>query len=97
MHAASELRTHLDEMTIHARTGARLHASYWPAKLRWLAKTRPEVFARTAQWLSFGEYLHRKVLGRSVCSLSMASGTGLLVTHERAWDTDFGGAAWHKS
>ena len=88
LHAADELRTHLDEMTIHARTGARLHASYWPAKLRWLAKTRPEVFARTAQWLSFGEYLHRKVLGRSVCSLSMASGTGLLVTRECAWDTE---------
>ena len=88
LHAADELRTHLDETEIHARTGARLHASYWPAKLRWLETTQPEVFAHTAQWLSFGEYLHRKVLGRSVCSLSMASGTGLLVTRERAWDTE---------
>lgn len=85
--AAAELRTHLDETAIHARTGARLHASYWPAKLRWLASTQPEVFSHTAQWLSFGEYLHRKVLGRSVCSLSMASGTGLLATHKRTWDT----------
>ena len=88
LHAAAELRTHLDETEIHARTGARLHASYWPAKLRWLATTQPEVFAGTAQWLSFGEYLHRKVLGRSVCSLSMASGTGLLVTRKHAWDTE---------
>src|SRR6266849_7721734 len=30
--AAAELRTRLDEAAIHARTGARLHASYWPAK-----------------------------------------------------------------
>src|SRR5712692_11882960 len=87
LHAADELRTHLDETEIHARTGARLHASYWPAKLRWLATTQPEVFARTAQWLSFGEYLHRQVLGRSVCSLSMASATGLLATRARAWDS----------
>src|SRR5712692_4598708 len=88
LHAAAELRTHLDETEIHARTGARLHASYWPAKLRWLATTQPEVFAGTAQWLSFGEYLHRQVLGRSVCSLSMASATGLLLTRDRNWDKD---------
>src|SRR5690242_14960738 len=75
--AAAALRQQLDEVAIHARTGARLHSSYWPAKLRWLATEEPETFARVAQWLSFGEYLHRQYLGRSVCSLSMASGTGL--------------------
>jgi gluconokinase len=86
--AAAELRSHEDEEAIHAETGARLHASYWPAKMRWLATTQPEVFARTAQWLSFGEYLQRKVLGNSVCSLSMASGTGLLITRKRSWDRE---------
>lgn len=86
--AAVDLRSRLDERAIHARTGALLHASYWPAKLHWLAKTQPEVFTHAAQWLSFGEYLHRKILGRSVCSLSMASGTGLLATRARIWDTD---------
>ena len=86
--AALELREQLDEAAIHARTGARLHASYWPAKLRWLATQAPDTFARVAQWLSFGEYLYRHFLGRSVCSLSMASGTGMLQTHARAWDTE---------
>jgi len=84
--AAAELRTQLDEDAIHKRTGARIHASYWPAKLRWLSKEQPELFKQTAQWLSFGEYLHRQFLGRSVCSLSMASGTGMLVTRTHAWD-----------
>ncbi len=86
--AALELREQLDEAAIHARTGARFHASYWPAKLRWLATQAPDPFARVAQWLSFGEYLYRHFLGRSVCSLSMASGTGMLHTHARAWDTE---------
>lgn len=86
--AAVELRQQLDEEAIHARTGARLHASYWPAKLRWLATQAPDTFARVAQWLSFGEYLYRHFLGRSICSLSMASGTGMLHTHARAWDTE---------
>jgi gluconokinase len=86
--AAAELRAHLDEAQVHARTGALLHASYWSAKLRWLKATQPDVCSRVAQWLSFGEYLHRRLLGRSVCSLSMASGTGLLVTRAHTWDTE---------
>ncbi len=86
--ASAELRAQLDEKAIHERTGALLHASYWPAKLRWLATNQPDVFKYAAQWLSFGEYLHRQILGRSVCSLSMASGTGLLLTRDRNWDKD---------
>src|SRR6266581_7576314 len=86
--ASAELRAQLDEKAIHERTGALLHASYWPAKLRWLATNQPDVFKYAAQWLSFGEYLHRQVLGRSVCSLSMASATGLLETRARAWDSE---------
>jgi gluconokinase len=85
-HAARELRAQLDEEEIHARTGARLHASYWPAKLRWLAETQPDIFEQVKQWISFGEYLHRQFVGSSVCSLSMASGTGLLNIRKRDWD-----------
>jgi gluconokinase len=84
--AAAQLRTQLDEDAIHKRNGARIHASYWPAKLLWLSKEKPELFKQTAQWLSFGEYLHRRFLGRSVCSLSMASGTGMLVKRTLSWD-----------
>ena len=86
--ASAELRAQLNEKAIHERTGAPLHASFWPARLRWLATDQPDVFKRAAQWLSFGEYLHRRVLGRSVCSLSMASGTGLLLLRDRTWDKD---------
>jgi gluconokinase len=85
--AAAELRKQLDEEAIHKRNGVRIHASYWPAKLRWLSTEQPELVKRTAQWLSFGEYMHRRFLGRSVCSLSMASGTGMLVIQTHAWDS----------
>ncbi|HLI09189.1 MAG TPA: FGGY family carbohydrate kinase [Ktedonobacteraceae bacterium] len=84
--AATFLRDYLDEAAIHERTGASLHASYWPARLFWLERNRLDIFNRAAQWLSFGEYLHRQFLGRSVCSLSMASGTGMLLIRERTWD-----------
>ncbi|HEX6478308.1 MAG TPA: gluconokinase [Ktedonobacteraceae bacterium] len=85
-HATEELRAQLNDEEIHARNGARLHASYWPAKLRWLSTTQPDVFEKVAQWISFGEYLHRQFVGSSVCSLSMASGTGLLNIRKRDWD-----------
>ena len=86
--AVAELCQQLDPQAIHQRTGARLHTSYWPAKLFWLATAMPDSFSNTAQWLSFGEYLHRRFLGKSVCCLSMASGTGMLVTRARAWDSE---------
>ncbi|HEY1351095.1 MAG TPA: gluconokinase [Ktedonobacteraceae bacterium] len=82
------LRQQLDEAAIHRRTGARLHTSYWPAKLCWLAETYPRVAQQTARYVSFSEYLHTCFLGRAQCSLSMASGTGLLNIRERTWDRD---------
>ncbi|MGZ3675114.1 MAG: FGGY family carbohydrate kinase, partial [Ktedonobacterales bacterium] len=85
--AARELGHELDVTAIHERTGATLHTSYWPAKLRWLTQSCPDVMARAAQLVSFGEYLHRQYLGRSVCSLSMASATGLFITRQQTWDT----------
>ncbi len=86
--AAKALRGMLDGAAIHARTGCPLHATYWPARLRWLAECHPDVFARAARYLSFGEYLHQVLLGRSVCGLCMASGTGLLRTRAGKWDVE---------
>ncbi len=86
--AARELGCQMDEKAIHARTGARFHASYWPAKLRWLAQSQSEIFAHVAQWISFGEYLHRRFLGQSVCSFSMASATGMLDQRTLQWDSE---------
>jgi gluconokinase len=83
---ARELRKELDEQAVHERTGVRFHASYWPAKLRWLSHNQPDAFSHAAQWISFGEYLHRKFLGYSICSLSMASATGLLTSRTKQWD-----------
>src|SRR2546430_16851029 len=41
--AVSQLRADLDEQTVHSRTGVNFHASYWPAKLRWLSQSQPEL------------------------------------------------------
>lgn len=83
---ADALAQTLDPTQYHARTGCVLHPCYWPAKLRWLQETQPETFARVRTWMSFGEYVLLRVLGKAGCSLSMASGTGLLDQNAADWD-----------
>lgn len=82
------LKKRFDEDTIHNRTGAHFHSSYWPAKLLWLRKEFPEIFAKTAKWRSFSDYLQLKLCGDSTTSISMASGTGIFDIRQCAWDAE---------
>jgi gluconokinase len=84
--AVETLRADLDEKAYHERTGCVLHTSYLPARLRWLAKTDPAAFRASRTFMSFGEYLHLRLFGETRCSVSMASGTGLLDRHAQVWD-----------
>ena len=80
------LRTQFDERAYHSRTGCFFHASFWPAKLRWLQATRRPAVARTARWISLAEYLYHRLLGDYRVSVSIASGTGLFDIHRCQWD-----------
>ena len=71
---------------IHTRTGTMPHASYYPAKLLWLRRTNPALYARVTRWMSFGEYFHLKLFGQTLCSVSIASGTGLFNPHTCTWE-----------
>jgi gluconokinase len=82
------LRAELDEAALHARTGCHLHASYWPAKLRWLARARPDEARRVARWGSAGELLELAFFGEAATSVSAASGTGLFDQTRLAWDPE---------
>ncbi len=90
--AAARLRTRLDARAVHERTGCALHPSYLPAKLLWLKESRGDRYQRAALWLSFGEYLYLRLFGHTLCSYSMASGTGLLDVHRLTWDPEVLGA-----
>ncbi|MGI8786388.1 MAG: gluconokinase [Pyrinomonadaceae bacterium] len=75
-----------DESEVHNRTGARFHSSFWTAKLLWLQNEQKEIFKRTAQWLSFGDYAALKIFGESQTSVSMASATGIFDVRKNVWD-----------
>ena len=88
------LRERESEHQYHARTGCFFHASYWPAKLRWLRATRAAAVRRTSRWISLGEYFYQQVFGQGVpVSISIASGTGLLGVNAADWDRDALGLA----
>ena len=82
------LRARFDERAIHARTGCRLHPSYWPARLRWFAEHERKTFRRARRWMSFPTYLQRRWLGRDAESLSQASGTGMFLHDSTSWDPE---------
>src|SRR3954449_8975440 len=82
--AAEWLAQRLEAEAIHARTGAFLHPSFWPAKLAWLAETEPETFRRAAWFVSFADYLG----GKPETSLGMASTSGLLDLTTQVWDEE---------
>ena len=82
--AAEWLARRLDANAVHARTGAYLHPSYWPAKLAWLAEAEPDVFRDAAWFVSFADFLR----GVPETSLSMASSSGLLDLTAQDWDEE---------
>lgn len=82
------LRAELDERAIHARTGCRIHPTYWPARLRWFARHEAKAFRRVRRWTSLPAYLERRWVGRDAESRSQASATGLFLHDTNGWDTE---------
>jgi gluconokinase len=82
------LRSAIDERALHARTGCPLHTSYWPAKLRWLARARPAQMQRVTRWGSAAELLELELFGSAGTSVSMASATGLFDQDSLGWDPE---------
>lgn len=83
---AGMLRAKYDERRIHARSGCMLRASFWPAKLRWFAETKPSVVKRIKQWMSPAEWLYQQLCGEVRVAHGMVTGTGLYNPRTRAYD-----------
>ncbi|HEY5791774.1 MAG TPA: FGGY family carbohydrate kinase, partial [Chthoniobacterales bacterium] len=83
---AEKLRQKIDERAYHQSSGAMLRASFWPAKLAWLKKTRPALFSQAAAWLSPADWLFSRFCTGWHPSYSMASGTGLFNRKSNDWD-----------
>ncbi len=83
---AAGLRQVLDERAVHDRTGCLLRASYWPARLAWLRRERPDLWRAAARWVTLGEWLELRLFGQARASYCAASWSGLLDRRRLAWD-----------
>ena len=81
--AAAELRDELDEAEVWQRTGAPLHASYWPAKIRALQRRPGD---RIARWSGGPEHVVETMTGAAMADVSLASATGLVDRRTGDWD-----------
>ena len=88
---AARLRAEMSERAYHARTGCMLRASYWPAKLRWLARQKRGFFKQIDRWQSPSEWLLDKFCenGGETCAHGMATGTGIYNPSTLQWEDDF--------
>lgn len=87
---ATTLRKKLNEKAIHARTGCMLHSSFWPAKLRWLARMRKDLFRECRHWMSPADWLYLFFCDDTVastrCAHGLASTNGLYDQNRRGYD-----------
>jgi sugar (pentulose or hexulose) kinase len=62
--ASERLRGRLDVEAIRQRTGCPIHSSYWPAKLAWLRRERPELWRGRVRWVSLRDLFFWRLFGR---------------------------------
>ncbi|MGQ8875580.1 gluconokinase [Paenibacillus sp. TSA_86.1] len=73
---------------IYLRTGTPIHPMSPLTKLMWLRHDEPEIFERTAKFISIKEYLFFRLFGRYIIDHSIASCTGLLHLEQLDWDQE---------
>lgn len=81
------LRGVLDPSESYARTGCPLQTPYHPARLWWLRGTQPELWRRSARFVSLNDLLLHRLTGQWATSVGLASTTGLWNLHTGTWDT----------
>lgn len=91
------LRVRVAEGRLQQRTGTRLHPSYLPSRLRWLARTQPDTFDLVDTWMSIGEYIHLQILEVRGVATSTAAWSGLLNSAAATWDLETLAAAGVRS
>lgn len=83
-----EIKERVDVQALYHRTGCPLHPMYSLLKMYWLKKQRPEIFARTAYFGTFKDYIYNKLTNQYVMDRSVASGSGMYNLRSLEWDSE---------
>ena len=86
MEWAERIKNDWDGLAIYQRTGTPIHPMSPLAKLVWLRREQPDVFARAARFIGIKEYVFFRLFKRYVVDYSIASATGLFNLAQLDWD-----------
>lgn len=73
---------------VYRSTGHRISPAYTAAKMLWLKRRRPEVYAQAAHLLMVKDFIALKLTGRAGTDCSDASGSNLFDLQTRQWRND---------
>lgn len=80
-----ELARRIDTREYFETIGHRLSSSYTLAKIMWLKKHEPEIYAQTHCFLQAKDYIVYRLTGQMMTDVSDASGTAMLNIHTFEW------------
>lgn len=85
---AARIRREIDAHELYLHTGCPIHPIYLPAKIAWFREECPQVHRQTYKYLSIKDYILHKLCGQCLGDISIASGSGLMNTHQLSWDAE---------
>jgi gluconokinase len=83
---AQGLRGSEEGIEVYRRTGLPIHAMSPLTKIIWLRQHEPDLFAKTASFVSIKDYLIEHMTGVRSVDYTMASAMGLFDVRRRVWD-----------
>ncbi|HLO51524.1 MAG TPA: gluconokinase [Kamptonema sp.] len=85
---ANSLKQDEKGRAIYHRTGTPIHAMSPLVKLIWLRNEQPDLFEKSAKFISIKEYVFYRIFQTYIVDYSMASATGLMDLKELVWDKE---------
>ncbi|NGZ75085.1 gluconokinase [Saccharibacillus alkalitolerans] len=83
-----KLKREMNGHEIYLRTGTPIHPMSPLSKLLWLRHDEPELFERSAKFVSIKEYVFFRLFGKYVIDHSVASATGMFNLEKLDWDEE---------
>ncbi|GGE03977.1 gluconate kinase [Marinithermofilum abyssi] len=85
---SKRIKNKLSGDDVYRRTGTPIHPMSPLPKLLWMREEDPEVFSKSAKFISIKEYLFHRLFNRYVIDYSIASATGLFNLEALDWDSE---------
>ncbi|WP_020528515.1 gluconokinase [Flexithrix dorotheae] len=83
---AEAIKNSSEGKEIYQQTGTPIHPMAPLAKIAWLQEEQPEIFQKSAKFISIKEYVFFRLYGKYVVDYSIASATGLFDVFELKWN-----------